>query len=286
MISSRTLLLGLIGLNLLVLLWLLGLLPVGVDSQRDPDRLINQIEPDKLNMVRPGETGKPAPQARATPTEPAPQAQASVPAGPDPMPEGAGSGQAAGMPGLTAAADQIARGAGTSAGAMATPSVATVGFPDRAGAAPANQADNCVLFPETDFLQARQQIEQFVPSLARARLRRLDAGSYIVFLEPLESTEAAQDRRDGLVANGIANAQVITTGALRDGISLGLLRTVDEAERRLREVNALGVEQATIGPLSVATSRYRVEMNADAVVIEQSVRPAALAAGITLEPCY
>ncbi len=298
MISSRTLLIGLIALNLVVFLWLMGLLPIGAGSERDPDRLINQIEPQKLELVRPGGGDL------SGSAQPSPQTGRTLATGPDnsllqePPPQsfdapgqvlGLGREElSSGVPGLAAAAGQIARGAGASAGALTDPTspvVKTMASPASATAS-ATTDDSCILFPESDYLQARQQIEQFVPSLARARLRRLDAGSYLVFLDPLASSEAAKARRDDLVSAGVLNAQVITTGALRDGISLGLLRTVGEAERRLREVYALGVEQAAIGPLSVATSRYRVEMSADTVVIEQSVRPAALAAGIALEPCF
>ncbi len=54
MISSRTLLLSLFALNLIVFLWLMGFLPLTGKSERQPDRFSKEIEADKLEIVRSG----------------------------------------------------------------------------------------------------------------------------------------------------------------------------------------------------------------------------------------
>lgn len=56
MISSRTLLLTLVVLNLLAFAWWTGALGVFFDTQRQPQRLEKQIEPDRLRLLSPDET--------------------------------------------------------------------------------------------------------------------------------------------------------------------------------------------------------------------------------------
>lgn len=300
MISSRMLLFVLIGLNLVVALWLVGLLPVATGSERDPDRLINQIEPSKLELVRPaandGTDSAVLPPGSKSRSGRKASALATVAARSTAMPTGANAG---GFPGLAVAASELAKSAGLSVDMLSgqglpslspTPvsltQVKTLGPTDSlASIQSATLIGNCVLFPQSDYLEARKQIEQFVPSLARARLLRLDGGSYRVFIEPLANLQAAEKRRQELIVAGMTNARVIPSGAFRNGVSLGLLRTASMAARRLQDVRKLGVDLAMIGPQVVEVSRYRLEMQADAVLIEQSVRPAAQREGLELEPC-
>jgi len=294
MISSRTLLLALVGLNLVAFLMLKGFLPGLGSDERDPARLERQIAPEKIERVRPSLES-----SSRLPTETDPDNAGYS------MADATDSG---GLPGLGAAANQLARGvdapaAGVSGSLTSTTlslpsteqspeaSAGSVGNADNTSAPDGQSTDslasreNCVLFPETDYLSARAQIEQFAPSLARTSLKRLDAGSYLVFLDPLASKEAAEQRRDELVAAGIITAQVMTSGLLKNGIQLGLVRTAQAAKQRQQELLELGIDQALVGPLSVTTSRYQAQMWADTALIEQSVRPAASQAGLTLETC-
>ncbi|MFK7965100.1 MAG: hypothetical protein AB8C46_14140 [Burkholderiaceae bacterium] len=320
MISSRTLLLALAGLNLLVFLVLVGALPGTENDERDPARLERQIAPEKLERIRPSsepisqlpgispgnpasESGLPAvAQRQGGPIDlvPVDQANESFTAAQD---------AGVGVPGLSAAAGQLARSNTpvTDVGSVTTNTALTADLADHpsfgpstanasgASESPPSQvrpADdsltarvNCVLFPETDYLSARRQIEQFAPSLARTGLKRLDGGSYLVFLDPMASKEVAEQRRDELIASGLSTAQVITAGLLKNGVQLGLVRTAEAAESRRLALLEQGIEEARIGPLSVTTSRYRAQMWADTALIEQSVRPAARQANLTLEPC-
>lgn len=312
MISSRSLLFALVGLNLLVLLILTGVLPGAGSDERDPARLDRQVAPDKLERTRPSVApSSPLPDGADSGAVIPPVAGVSVSAENDSSaPPGrepaalARQGQAdtGGVPGLGAAAGQLAREAGAPVTGVASLSTSTslrTDFTESTnatspGAAQSREAEalnalatreNCVLFPETDYLSARRQIEQFAPSLARTSLKRLDAGSYLVFLDPLLSKEAAEQRRDELVAVGLSTAQVITSGLLKNGVQLGLVRTALAAESRRLELLEQGIDQAHVGPLSVTTSRYQARMWADTALIEQSIRPAARQAGLTLEPC-
>lgn len=301
MISSRSLLFGLVGLNLLVFLILTGVLPGAGSDERDPARLDRQVAPDKLERIRPSATPSAQTPGDAD-TGAAIPAVAAMAAGADNdvnvsprlervIPEPPGQVDSGGVPGLGAAAGQLARDAGapvTGVGNLSTSTSLRTGMGDTATAmAPdtSQSRENCVLFPETDYLSARRQIERFAPSLARTSLKRLDAGSYLVFLDPLLSKEAAEQRRDELVAGGISTAQVITSGLLKNGVQLGLVRTAEAAESRRLELLEQGIDQSHIGPLSVTTSRYQARMWADTALIEQSIRPAARQAGLTLEPC-
>ncbi len=300
MISGRTLLLSLFALNLFVFLWLIGLLPITGKSERQPARLSNEIEPDKLEIVRPAGS-KQVDRAPATEPTAAEAGAGSIAAGAgvaeltvpgtaagDPAvdPVSGARTPAAGVPGLSGAASQLAR-AGTPVGTEISPAIATVaqiaGEPELESM-PAKY-EQCVLFPESDYRTAVQQMERFAPSLATASLRRLDSGSYLVYLEPLASADEARTRRRELIANGLKYAQVIVNGERRNGLSLGLVRTAEQADIRLRELRLLGVDDAVVGPLSATTARYRTELRADPIVIEQSVRPATDRAGLTLEPC-
>ncbi len=334
MISSRTLLLALVGLNLVVFLVLVGALPGTESDERDPARLERQIAPDKLERIRPSseprsqlpgnsepdnvpltstrESADSAPQAGNELAAQSPDVQTSL------TPSEAASAslttaqdEGAGVPGLSAAAGQLARGNTPVTGVASANSTTSTALrtdladepasdpfatdpSDAAGSltSPSVPADdtltarvNCVLFPETDYLSARRQIELFAPSLARTGLKRLDGGSYLVFLDPMATKEDAERRRDELVASGLSTAQVITSGLLKNGVQLGLVRTAQAAESRRLALLEQGIEEARIGPLSVTTSRYRAQMWADTALIEQSVRPAARQAGLTLEPC-
>ena len=316
MISSRTLLLALVGLNLLVFLVLVGALPGTENDQRDPARLDRQIAPDKLERIRPAsepvsnlpdspafESASPTVaqrEGRPIDLPPVDQASESFATAQDEGP---------GVPGLGAAAGQLARSNTpvTDVGPVTTNTAIRSDLADSPASGPqiANAAGatepapsqvmpaddsltarvNCVLFPETDYLSARRQIEQFAPSLARTGLKRLDGGSYLVFLDPMASKELAEQRRDELIASGLSTAQVITAGLLKNGVQLGLVRTAEAAESRRLALLEQGIDEARIGPLSVTTSRYQAQMWADTALIEQSIRPAARQANLTLEPC-
>lgn len=91
MISSRTLLLSLIALNLLALAWWSGAMSPFSDSVREPQRLEGQIDPDRLKLVGAlplnAPVGKLTPLAKNTATGTVESLPTKVPVPPAPLPD-------------------------------------------------------------------------------------------------------------------------------------------------------------------------------------------------------
>ncbi len=376
MMSSRALLLFLVGLNLIAFAWWSGALGVFSDSRREPQRLERQIEPDRLRMIAPGgapatgNAGSVGAGAGLPGLDTAAQQIARAGAGsgqidtikqstglasgndrrPDSTEGLAGSNDAAdgvssdggrstpggavdagsAAPGgsLTEAdsalpgdsADALARDAAgdsrepvdpaaTDPGPMAaaSPPVAASGStgavdgraddgrvdsPRRQPADPPSAKAGgdtsdlvCVELPDMDFITARQWRDRFVSVVAQTRMRRLDNGRYLVFIDPLASATQAQALERELRAAGIVEARAIATGPLRNGLALASADRPEEAEDRRRDMVRSGVNDAQIGPVSLSSARYRLQLLAAPPVIAEPVKSIAARAQFQLETC-
>lgn len=67
-------------------------------------------------------------------------------------------------------------------------------------------------------------------------------GPYRVYLPPMGSRHAASQRIDELRAAGVEDLIIISEGAHRNGISLGVFSRSASAERRVRELQSLGID--------------------------------------------
>ncbi|MCB1734132.1 MAG: tetratricopeptide repeat protein [Gammaproteobacteria bacterium] len=63
-----------------------------------------------------------------------------------------------------------------------------------------------------------------------------------VFMPPVENERAARDRLTSLKSQGMHDVALITTGELRNGISLGVYRNATSVKRRLDQARRAGIE--------------------------------------------
>jgi tetratricopeptide (TPR) repeat protein len=68
-----------------------------------------------------------------------------------------------------------------------------------------------------------------------------DVAYYQVYLPPFSSREEAEQAAENLKAAGLTDLEVMYTGSLKDGISLGVYRQEASAQRRLAQLREMGV---------------------------------------------
>ena len=220
-----------IGLLLLVNLGLYGynagLLGNGSLEGREPARVTNQINADRIRRVDPAPTAAPAPAAPASaPTMPlAPDAVVPAAAGPD-----------------TAAM-------GVTAAGSAAPVSPTLGQESPLAKVTSNGA-SCIEVGNFDAADARRFEAQLAPlalgdALGRRSVQELER--HIVYIPPASDKEGADRKAAELRRLGIDDFYVIADNTeLRWGISLGIFKTVDAARLHLANLAQKGVRTARI----------------------------------------
>jgi hypothetical protein len=88
-----------------------------------------------------------------------------------------------------------------------------------------------------------------------------EASSYIVFIPPLASKEAAEKKSAELRALGVGNFFVIPDNTpMRWAISLGVFKTEQAAQNQLAALNKQGVRTARVGPRPGANTRMSFQL--------------------------
>ncbi len=330
MISSRSLLLSLIALNLLALAWWSGAMSPLSDSVREPQRLEGQIDPDRLKLVgalpaksvatTAGVSSKttasgsvessPAP-TPAAPTASLPAQQTPLDSGnpgvvgvlalpftdkapiqpptaialPSPSPTPTPSGENPSILSASLHLDQpdAALQPEEQQWIQKEPVNPSTGLPMVAAAisgpgsdssltAQRNNIETCRRFSDMSYIEAREVEDDLLARGATVELERADTGSYLVYIDPLPTEQLASRRRAQLQRLGVTDLQVIRSGYYRNGISLGLLRSLSLAKKHESNLAALGVSSTRIGPVNVASARYDIVVWSHSPRLSQEIR--------------
>jgi hypothetical protein len=342
MISSRTLLLSLIALNLLALAWWSGAMSPLSGSLKEPQRLEGQIEPQRLKLVGalPASTGatengnRTAVSGAVVSAQPATPASAPAPAQAEttsaiaepiePMVMPSADNAPVGVlaipfadkeaslppPSIALARDQSdASTFKVPAGldivtSLAPDSVASdqwqtkstvnasTGLPMVAAAISGipnstvgTSENSCMRFGGMSYIEAREVEDDLLPVGALVELERADTGSYLVYIDPLPTQQLASRKRSQLRSIGVTDLQVIRSGYYRNGISLGLLRSLPLAKKQKTELAALGVSSMRIGPVNVASARYDMVVNAPTPEVAKKVKNHEVLSAMTAGDC-
>jgi hypothetical protein len=121
-------------------------------------------------------------------------------------------------------------------------------------------ATQCIAFgPYTNPAVLRRAHERLQPQVALARVREVPLKApraWRVFIAPFPTREAAQAVADRMIAAGLDDLLVMSTGPDRNGIALGRFGSEAAAQRRLAELQGKGFS-AQVGPVGdVATQGW------------------------------
>ena len=227
-----------IGLLLLVNLGLYGynagLLGNGSLEGREPARMTNQINADRIRRVDPAPTAAPA----SAPARAAPATPVSTPTSP-PAPNAA----------LSAAAGPDTAAVNVAATGSAAPVPPTLGQESPLAKVTSNGA-SCIEVGNFDAADARRFEAQLAPLALGDALRRRSVQElerHIVYIPPAPDKEGADRKAAELRRLGIDDFYVIADNTdLRWGISLGIFKTVDAARLHLANLALKGVRTARI----------------------------------------
>ncbi len=268
----------------------------------EPERLAQQLHPEKIRVIDPETAAAQAVQERlaahraaqekqaqqAQEAQQAPQAPqgdaAAAPQAGGPAPNGAAPAPASNPAVAPAAA---AHPAGAAAPANTPPSAASSSPP--AGDTALAQA---VCVELGDF--TAQASESFEPQLSRLSMtgipqRRViqPPPSYLVFLPPLPTESAASRRLAEVRQKGFADSAVMRDDTPRRwGISAGLFSKEDLAIAHLDKLHKAGFAEARMGEHPLNSTRYAYRL--PGVTAAGATRLAAVAsgyAGVSMRPC-
>ena len=110
----------------------------------------------------------------------------------------------------------------------------------------------------------REAMDRLLPRVERIQFREVPAvalSGYRVYLPPAESREAAFAVARDLAARGVSDYYVVTAGAQRNTVSLGLFRDLDNASERRDAVVALGYAPV-LEPRTETVSQWWIDMAA------------------------
>lgn len=269
------LLLTLIAANLLALLWWQGALDSIVGSGRDPERVRQQVDADRLRVVpldrlkngaAPGQPN-PSAQAGANPSAAAnPSAGATAPPNSSP-----------GAPPVASPPSGIGQQAGTGNGtAASSPAATTV-----RGADNPDGADKPAFDQRTAACQQLAPLEEAAVARARSffgehpryfvhEVQAFDEGppQWHLVTVPSENLEAAQRKFADFKRQGFDDFTVLLEGPYRYGLSFGKFRSEQAARRLMEALDKRGVRSMRILPPRAAgaparsTLRYRYPADA------------------------
>jgi hypothetical protein len=112
----------------------------------------------------------------------------------------------------------------------------------------------------------RAAIDQLIPYVGNVQYREAQSTSlkgYKVFLPATDTYQQALDNAKVLASRGIKDYYIITSGAQRNAVSLGIFNSLENAERRRDEITQLGFNPAVESRTDAAPEWW----------IEASVKP-------------
>lgn len=188
-------------------------------EKREPQRLLSQLNADKLKLL---------PAAEAKPAEVPDQAPpANPPEAPPQAPE-----QAPQQPAPQAAVAPVVE-------PQRTLSCLEIGN-----------------FAPADAKRVEQRLAKLSLGKNMSRLQVQEVASHMVYIPPLGSKAAANTKVAELQKLGISNFFVIQdAGPYRWGISLGIFKSEEAAKTLLADLNRQGVQGVRIGPRSVTAGK-------------------------------
>jgi len=251
-------------------------LPPWLAGDREPRRLAQQIDADRLRIVPPERLG--APPARPSAGRPQPstgqrsasQRSASQPAAGQPVANAGRSAPTAAAavtpplePSPGASPSQsidkpLQAASGVSGGVPARENEAA---PEPAGDVLAQATDSvCTAFGPLDEARANRLRAALEAAGARVEATRIEqAANYFVYAPPAESLADAQRRLEELRRIGHDDAFLMQEGALRLGVSIGLYRSQDMARALVARLEGLGQTDLRIVPRGAITIRVQLQ---------------------------
>ena len=236
----RWLLVLLVVANLFAYALFQGWLSPWIRGDREPQRLVEQRNPDRLRVVPLERLG--APQPTRSPTAPNGASSRPVPA-----------------PASTPPAPSNAAQGPTSSFAPAAPSAPTLAEAT-ASAAASRAAGACVAFAALDEQRAIRLAEVLESAGARVESTRVElAASYLVYAPPAATPADAQRRLAALRRAGQADVYVMQEGPQRLGIAVGLFRSEEMARALIARLETAGETGLRIAPRGAVTPRVRLQ---------------------------
>jgi hypothetical protein len=236
----RWLLAGLVVANLFAYALFQGWLSPWIRGDREPQRLVEQRNPDRLRVVPLERLG--APQPTRSPTAPNGASSRPVPAPPSvsPLPSNAAPGPASSLaPPIPSAP---------------TPAEATP------PATASRAAGACVAFAALDEQRATRLAEALESAGARVESTRVEqAASYLVYVPAPATPADAQRRLAALRRAGQADVYVMQDGPQRLGIAVGLFRSEEMARALVTRLESAGETGLRIAPRGAVASRVRLQ---------------------------
>lgn len=217
-----------------------GWLSPWIRGDREPQRLAEQRNPDRLRVVPLERLGPPQP--TRSPTAPNDASSRPVPASPStpPAPSNAAPGPASSFAPAAPSAPALAE---------ATPA---------AGASRA--AGACVAFAALDEPRASRLAEALESAGARVQSTRVEqAASYLVYVPAPATPADAQRRMAALRRAGQADVYVMQEGPQRLGIAVGLFRSEETARALVARLDSAGETGLRIAPRGAVTPRVRLQ---------------------------
>lgn len=230
----RSLVLILVIVNLCFLAWSQGWLRqwIGVhpDTQREPQRLSQQLQPDRIEVLRPNIRPDEGSRAEAEAAQPAP----SAPAATDASASGAGA-EAEGTPPAPSAPASTDPSAASSSQVAATASA---------------ESTLCVEagpFRPEDAAVAETSVKALLPAGSWGRQSIPVSGQWMIYMGPypdeeLYARKLAELRR----FKGVTFDEVKRPANLAQGLSLGRFTSEKEAEERLSVLKQRGIRSAKL----------------------------------------
>lgn len=146
-------------------------------------------------------------------------------------------------------------------------------------------ATACRQFLGLSYIASREVEADLASFGVRARLNRLDKGSFLVYIEPMPSLELARRKHNQLRRLGVRDLHIYRTGYYRHGISLGKLPNFERANRHKDSMSTLGVKTMRIGPVDVSSARYSLTVKAEPAIMDSVVMRHEVLAETGSESC-
>lgn len=219
--------------------WLDEVIGVKPQSQHEPQRLSQQINPEKI-VVEARQTETPPVEPEAQPSQPASAAQASSPASP-------AAQEAAAPESVTAQATTPS----AASAAQPTAPPAPAAEPASVAAAATKPGKRiCVEagpFTAAEYASAEAMLQPLIPAGMWTRQSVSIQGMWLVYMGPFEEAAQLQRKQDELKRlDGIDFEVVRTPANLAQGISLGRFSKRENAENQLAILRGKGIRTARI----------------------------------------
>lgn len=217
-----------------------GWLSPWIRGDREPQRLVEQRNPDRLRVVPLERLGPPQPTRSPTAPNGASSRPAPTPLSAPPAPSNAAPGAASLLAPAVSSEPTLAE---------ATPP-----------AAASRAAGACVAFAALDEQRATRLAEALGSAGARIESTRAEqAASYLVYVPPAATPADAQRRLAALRRAGQADVYLMQEGPQRLGIAVGLFRSEEMARALIARLESAGETGLRIAPRGTVTPRVRLQ---------------------------